>query len=468
MNPSYPLKTYAPLLKFSASAALARREFKDFVQYTKPDYQFNWHHISICDKLNEFSRGSIKKLMIFVPPQHGKSELATRRYPAFQLGVKPTSKIAICSYSDTLAKSFNRDIQRIIDDTSYHEVFPDTYLNESNVVSTAKGTYLRNSDIFETVNYGGFVKTVGVGGSLTGTPVDIGIIDDPFKDREEAMSVRIREKVYSWYTDVFKTRLDNHSKQLLIMTRWHEDDLAGKILADETGWEVVKYQAIKERETEGDPRQIGDVLWPGKHSLERILHVKKTNPYTFNSLYQQEPKASSESLVIPVWDEYTDDPGYQKVIAIDFGFSNDPTAIIEVQKHNKDLWARELVYKRGMVNSEIVDAIKALGANRLRGVADSAEPKSIEDLKRAGIQVIPAQKGPGSVNAGINWILDHNLHIHKDSHNLKNELINYQWLTFGGQVTNEPIDAYNHLIDALRYSKTLFVTNSNSYPTFIR
>ena len=155
--------------------------------------------------------------MIFVPPQHGKSELATKKIPGISVRGQANIKDCHLFYSDTLAKSFNRDIQRIIDDTSYHEVFPDTYLNESNVVSTAKGTYLRNSDIFETVNYGGFVKTVGVGGSLTGTPVDIGIIDDPFKDREEAMSVRIREKVYSWYTDVFKTRLDNHSKQLLIM-----------------------------------------------------------------------------------------------------------------------------------------------------------------------------------------------------------------------------------------------------------
>jgi len=156
--------------------------------------------------------------MIFVPPQHGKSELATRRFPAYQLGANPNCKIAICSYSSTIASTFNRDIQRIIDDKPYSEVFPLTTLNENSAINPSKNAYLRNSETFEIIGHQGFVKTVGVGGSLTGTPVDLGIIDDPFKDREEAMSTTIREKVYNWYTDVFSTRLHNASQQLLIMT----------------------------------------------------------------------------------------------------------------------------------------------------------------------------------------------------------------------------------------------------------
>src|SRR5690606_16696316 len=168
----------------------------------------------------------------------------------------PKTKICVCSYSATLAESFNRDIQRIIDDIPYHDVFPETVLNESNVTTDAHGAYLRNSEIFETVGFRGFVKTVGVGGSLTGTPIDVGIIDDPFKDREEAMSTRIRDKVWSWYTDVFRTRLHNESQELVIMTRWDQDDLAGRILKRENDWEVVTFQAIKERDIPGDPRNI--------------------------------------------------------------------------------------------------------------------------------------------------------------------------------------------------------------------
>jgi predicted phage terminase large subunit-like protein len=248
-----------------------------------------WFHKLICEKLQAFYEGKIKKMMIFVPPQHGKSELSTRKFPAYLLGKNPRLKIVIASYNATLASRFNRDIQRVIDQKVYHDVFPETYLNESNVV-TVSDSWLRNSEIFETVGFQGFVKTVGRGGALTGTTVDIGIIDDPLKDRAEAMSSTIREGLWSWYQDVFETRLHNNSQQLVIQTRWHEEDLSGKLLRRDNDWEVVILEAIKENEYIYDPREFGEVLWPEKHSLSRILKVKETSPLTFNSLYQQTPK----------------------------------------------------------------------------------------------------------------------------------------------------------------------------------
>lgn len=395
-----------------------------------------------------------------MPPQHGKSQLTTRHYPAYMLGLKPTTKIAVCSYSATLAQAFNRDIQRIIDDIPYHEVFPQTILNASNVTTNAKGAYLRNSDIFETLKYRGFVKTVGVGGSLTGTPIDIGIIDDPFKDREEAMSVRIRDKVHSWYTDVFRTRLHNQSQELLIMTRWHEDDLAGRILAIENDWEVITFQAIKERDIPGDPRAIGEALWPDKHSLERILAIKETSPFTFSSLYQQEPKPSSEALVFPEWSEYEEEPDITPLYGLDFGFSNDPSALIQVKIHNHDMFLREKLYKKGLTTPELADQLRFLLPPGARTSADSSDSRTIEDLKRKGFNVTPSIKGPDSVVNGINWIKGFRLHVHKDSHNLKNELFNYQWLMYGGKPTNMPIDSHNHLIDACRYTKSIHRTNT--------
>lgn len=459
------MTSYESLLRFNARAALARRNFRDFVEYTKPDYQFNWHHNSICEKLDQFAKGKIKKLMLFVPPQHGKSELSTRRLPAFVLGLDPNRKIAICSYSATIASAFNRDIQRVIDDRPYSEVFPLTTLNEQSAINPSKNTYLRNSEIFETVGHVGFVKTVGVGGSLTGTPVDVGIIDDPFKDREEAMSVRIRDKVYSWYTDVFSTRLHNHSQQLIIMTRWDADDLCGRILRSETDWEVITYQAIKEKDIPGDPRAIGEALWPERHSLERLLHIKETSPFTFNSLYQQEPKASKEALVFPDWSEYSDEPDFVPVFGLDFGFSNDPAALIQVKRHNNKLFLRQFVYQTGLTNNDLVRLIKPIVGSRIL-YADSAEPKSIEDLKRAGINVKPSVKGPDSVINGISWIKEHEIFIHKDSHHLKNEFNNYQWVMFGGLPTNTPIDGFNHGIDATRYTKSHFKQVSTPIPTF--
>lgn len=397
--------------------------------------------------------------MLFVPPQHGKSELATRRFPAYELGLRPTTKIAICSYSDTLSTSFNRDIQRIIDDERYHQVFPDTFLNSSNVVSSSLNDFLRNANIFETVGHRGFVKTVGVGGALTGTPVDLGIIDDPFKDREEAMSNTIREKVYSWYTDVFSTRLHNDSRQLLIMTRWHQEDLAGRILSVEKDWEVVTYQAIKEKDIPGDPRACGEALWPAKHSLERLLRVKETSPITFDSLYQQEPKANKETLIFPEWTEIDEMPDYTQQFGIDFGF---PTGIVEVMWHNQNLYLNEILYDTtNPTNREIIQMMDAKKINLSRPfVCDSAEPRSIKDLNDGmkfgdrflKLNALPAIKGKDSITFGVSKMKECKIHVTRWSHNLKQELNNYVWMTHNGKVTDQPIDAHNHLIDAARYA----------------
>ncbi len=277
------------LLRCNPRAELARRNFSDFVTYVHEGYEMKWFHSYICDKLTKFSRGDIKKLMVFMPPQHGKSQLTTRLYPAYHLGVKPNSKVVVSSYNATLASRFNRDIQRVIDEDKYHEIFPETLLNESNVV-TVSDNYLRNSEIFEIVGHKGFLKTVGRGGALTGTPVDIGIIDDPLKDRAEAQSPVIKEALWAWYCDVFETRLHNESQQILIQTRWDTDDLAGRLLKRDDDWEVITLEAIKETDFDYDPREMGEALWPDKHSLDRILKVKETSPITFGSLYQQNPK----------------------------------------------------------------------------------------------------------------------------------------------------------------------------------
>lgn len=448
------------MLRFNARAELAKRNLSDFVAYTKPDYVFNWHHKSICDKLDAFAKGRIKKLMLFVPPQHGKSELATRRFPAFQLGINPKSKIAICSYSSTLAMSFNRDIQRIIDDTLYHDVFPETILNESNVSTNAKGVYLRNSEIFETVNYRGFIKTVGVGGSLTGTPIDIGIIDDPFKDREEAMSSKIREKVWSWYTDVFETRLHNDSQQLVIMTRWDEDDLAGRILARDNDWDVIKFPAIKKREAPNDPRQIGEALWPQKHSLERIQKIESTSQITFNSLYQQEPKAPKDLLIFPEWVEIDEMPNYNKYYGGDFGM---PTAVTEVQWHNSNLYLNEIMYdETNPTNSQIIKYLIDNSVDIKKPfVWDPAEPRSIKDLKLMGMNAID-DFSKETILFGINQMSDFKIHVTKSSNNLKRELNHYQWMTFKGKKTDQPIDEFNHHIDGIRYVLNKFVKRKGS------
>ena len=269
----------------------SRRQFINFVTFTKKDYKVNWHHKLLAEYLERFINGDIKKLMVFMPPQHGKSELTSRRLPAYLLGKNPALKIVGCSYSSDLAKSFNRDVQRIIDDKEYKLVFPETKLNQQNV-KTVSGSYLRNADIFETVGHRGFYKSVGVGGSLTGTSVDIAIIDDPVKDAIEGNSLTDQARKWEWYTNVLLTRLHNDSQQLITMTRWHKNDLCGQILKKmPDGWTVLRLEAIKQSTTHpDDPRENGAALWPARHSKEKIMNIAKANPRTFNALYQGDPK----------------------------------------------------------------------------------------------------------------------------------------------------------------------------------
>ena len=325
----------------------SRKKLSNFITYTKDDYALQWFHKLICYKLDALLDGSLgkNKLMIFVPPQHGKSEISSRRFPAYALGRNPKLKVAICSYSQDLASGFNRNIQSIIDDKPFQQLFPETTLNNQNVSTDLKKGALRNSNIFEIVGEGGFLKSVGVGGSLTGTPVDFGIIDDPFKDRAEARSKTIRDNVWAWYEDVFSTRLHNGSKQLLLFTRWHEDDLAGRILEREADqWEIIAIPAIKEQSKPlpqavdiDDPRAIDEALWEEKHSAERILKVREFSPITFNSLYQQRPSAQEGNMMKRDWFQILDnynERNYKFDVYIDGAYTsntnNDPTAIMLV------------------------------------------------------------------------------------------------------------------------------------------
>jgi hypothetical protein len=285
---------FAPLLSYNLKAELAKRNYLDFVKYVKSDYQANWHHVLLCSYLQRFVSGEIKRLMVFMPPQHGKSELVSRNLPAYILGQNPKSKIVVASYSSDLSSTFNRDCQRIIETDEYHDVFPETTLNKSAVVSQTG--WLRNSDIFQTVGYGGFFKAVGVGGALTGTAADFAIIDDPVKDSVEAMSSTYQIRNWNWYNDVLYTRIHNNTGILITQTRWDINDLSGMLLqqtADGHGeeWTVLLLPAIKiNNENPEDPRSIGDPLWPERHNLEKLNIVRGQSIRTFLSLYQQDPQ----------------------------------------------------------------------------------------------------------------------------------------------------------------------------------
>jgi len=146
------------------------------------------------------------------------------------------------------------------------------------------------------------------------------------------------------------------------------------------------------------------------------------------------------------WDP---DPEAKRIIAIDFGFSNDPTAVIDCRMRNTKLWVRELFYGTSMTNQDLAEILKSNGITRADTIiADSAEPKSIEELRRAGFTVRPAIKGPDSVRSGISKLLSKEVYVDPSSKNIWNEYENYRWM----QGVNRPIDEYNHAMDAIRYA----------------
>lgn len=291
-------KELAQLLEVR-QALTARSNLFEFTKHTFLHFQPNWFHENYYKQLDRFAKGEIKKLMIFVPPQHGKSEGSTRRLPAYLLGLNPDLKIAIISYSADKARKFNRELQRLFDETKYQKAFPNVKL------STSADGYARTQDEFEIVGHRGGVKTVGVGGALTGEPVDVLIIDDIYKDAETAWSATQRDKIQDWYNSVAETRLHNDSRTLVVFTRWHEADLAGYLLAQEREqWEVITYPAIKVGEpTEYDPREDGEPLWPERHNLEKLERIRQRDPFVFGNLYQQDPK-SKEGLLYEKFKEW--------------------------------------------------------------------------------------------------------------------------------------------------------------------
>lgn len=304
----------------------ARRNMLSFSRYMTPDLDVQPFHRVYYTVLDMFAHGKIKKLIVQMPPQHGKSQGSSRMLPAYMLGLNPDLKIVIGSYAATIARDFNRDVQRIIDSEDYYSLFPETYLNKSNVVTVAR-SYLRNCDVIETVGHKGCLRVVGRGGSLTSKTADVYILDDVYKDYAEGNSPIVREASWKWYTTVVRTRIHNDSQELIVFTRWHKDDVIGRI--EQSGeqiieftsyndlnnvprgaWLRINFEAIKTGSaTEIDPREAGASLWEGRHSKERMLSQQLLDPVQFQCLYQGNP-SSAEGRMYRAFKTWVDKADY--------------------------------------------------------------------------------------------------------------------------------------------------------------
>ena len=283
--------------------------FTDFSTTVYPFLEIQPFHKVYYKALEAFARGDIRRLIITMPPQHGKSVGATTLLPAYMLGLDPDIRIAIASYSGSLASKFNRRVQRILDSEEYGNIFPDTTIKRG----TKPANYVRTADEVEIIGHDGVLLSVGREGSLTGNRVDCFILDDLYKDAMEANSPIVRENCWEWYTSVVRTRMHNASRELIVFTRWHEEDLIGTIINKEpwrefrsfddlaslnkNEWLYLNFEAIKSSApSEIDPRQIGEALWEERHSAELLEQKRKLDSLRFECMYQGHP-SSREGLL---------------------------------------------------------------------------------------------------------------------------------------------------------------------------
>lgn len=269
-----------------AMRILTRKRLLPFVERFNTDYQAGWVHKDVCRRLEEFSRRVVAKesprLMLFLPPRHGKSTLASVAFPAWHLGRNPSHEFISCSYSGSLAMGFSRKVRGLLREPTYKTAF-----------STRLDPESQSAEAWLTTIGGGYVAA-GVGGGITGKGAHVLVIDDPVKNREDAESQNNRDANWDWYTSTAYTRLAPGGGVLVILTRWHDDDLAGRLLQSESEggdtWEVVKYPAIAEEDEEF--RSTGEPLHPERYSYDALEQIRKAvGPRDWTALYQQNPVA---------------------------------------------------------------------------------------------------------------------------------------------------------------------------------
>lgn len=279
-----------------------QHSFLDFSRSVYPFLEIEPFHETYYRVLEAFAEGRIRRLVVTMPPQHGKSMGATTLLPAYLLGLDPDLRVAIASYSSSLASKFNRRVQRILDSREYAELFPATTIKQG----PRPLGYIRTSDEVEIIDHKGSLLSVGREGSLTGNRVDCFILDDLYKDALEANSPLVRANCWEWYTSVVRTRMHNLSRELIVFTRWHEEDLIGELMrrekfvtlrdwaqleeVDEDCWLHLNFEALKSSPaTDLDPRREGEALWESRQGRKLLLKKRRLDPLQFEAMYQGHP-----------------------------------------------------------------------------------------------------------------------------------------------------------------------------------
>lgn len=289
-----------------AHRELAKRHLKDFASYTYSGYLSNWHTDLICDALERVEKGEIRFLFIEAPPRHSKSLHVSQLFPAWAVGRDKDADIIVSSYSGDLATTHGRETRNLMGTKKYQNVFKTRLATDS----TAKGKWNTDGK--------GAYNAVGVGGSTTGKGAKFFIIDDSIKDRKEAESEVIREGIWDWFRSVARTRLTPDGAMIVMQTRWHTDDLIGRLQEEDewvdyfdylknglgtAKWVRLRLPAVADRD---EPyRKQDEALWATRYNLTELADIKRSlGPYEWTALYQQNPISSENQEFKRVWFKY--------------------------------------------------------------------------------------------------------------------------------------------------------------------
>lgn len=386
-----------------AARNLSRVNLLAFIKATFPSYEVGWFHREICACLQKFiadvADRKSPRLILTIPPRHGKSQIVSREFPPWTFGIFPDWEIISASYGADLAIKMGRDVQNIMESDEYAEIFPNVRLKDARIFGSEK-----TKIAFEIPGHRGAYKGAGVDGGITGRGAHILIIDDPFKNRKDADSPTIRQNVWDWYTSTAYTRLAPGGGILITHTRWHEDDLVGRLLRKEKenggaeNWKVINFPAIAEHDEKH--RKKGEALHPQRYPLDALERIKNTlGSYDFNALYQQRPTARGGGIFKRSWIRYykTRPQYFDKVIqSWDFTFKggdgSDNVAGSVWGKVGGNYYLLDLVWEK----LDFVGQIRAM--LRLTNKWPEAYGKVVED-KANGPAVISAlsRKVPGII-----------------------------------------------------------------------
>jgi predicted phage terminase large subunit-like protein len=286
-------------------AVEARDDFLKFVKFTMPDiedpesvdlsmFKDAKHHRALAKVLEKVEKGVIPRLIVTLPPRHGKTELISRRFIPWLLGRSPYRNVIFATYNEPFSQDIGSDCRNIMQSPQFRQVFPRFRFRLGGLAKEK----LQASE-------GGMAAFVGRGGSITGRGADILIIDDPIKDAEEANSPTVRQKLWEWFTQVAMTRLmTKFACVIVVHTRWHEDDLIGRLTdpsnpcyseEEAAKWKIINLAAIA---LPDDPlgRQQGEALWPERFDLDFLNAARQLDPRGFSALYQQRPTPEDGDL----------------------------------------------------------------------------------------------------------------------------------------------------------------------------